>query len=167
MLDVVSCDIIDNELLSLLRIAMRNDYIGGADSEMEAEYEVQRVIDDHEGGDFIKAYLNGELVGFAVPDQVSAVVANMFKEHIDTDYWRPGIIYVRADVREMGVGKAIVAKCQELHTNLFWMCDKSNHSSANLALSSGFERIESLSGKEKYVGYKFEGNAGENNRCLF
>ncbi len=158
MLDVVSCDVIDNELLGLLRIAMRNDYIGGADNEMEAEYEVQRVIDDHEGGSFIKAYLNGELVGFAVPDQVSAVVVKMFKEHITADYWRPGIVYVRADVREMGVGKAIVAKCQELHNELFWMCDKANYGSANLAISSGFERIESQSGKELYIGYTFKGN---------
>lgn len=145
--------------IDLLRVAVLDIYIAGADPNdpLEVELEVERYIQNtlEEGvGYIVKLYDADKVVGLALPRKISPVIRKMFKDHVGDECHQLGIIYVDENYRGYKLSKMIVEYCKSQFQQLLWQCCTTNTPSMKLALSSGFERVViSTSSKVEYTGY--------------
>lgn len=130
-----------SETERLLAEAVLDDYIAGVNptDALEIQLEVERFIQDTKDngpGKAVKLYLDGELIGFALPRRPSAYTRRFVK--VGHNCFRLAVIWVTPKYRGYGLSKLIVHKCQSIYQELLWQCCITNKASAALAISCGY-----------------------------
>lgn len=103
-------------------------------TEMEAE-----ILEDSCKG-VVKAFVDGELVGFALVQHSTGALRKSIARVIPNHDLTIGLIFVDPRAQCKGVGKAMVRFVQARETNLIWVCFEDNEPSRKLALSTDFRK---------------------------